>query len=150
MSYIKHVSMYDTHKPNYKIRHDLIRQGNRLEDELKIKIEEVESNNSLTYEEQDQIIDELDKTYSKNFMALYTKAWMLEAEEVKNDWFINVFCKSFTDGRHNITQKQMDIFARYCRSNEETFKSGEYYCIANNRHIALNTKRMTVLLTTIQ
>jgi hypothetical protein len=116
--------------PRYEKRKALIELAHKLEDKRNEETAIIPND-----DEGDALFDRVFEKYSALYMPLYQKVRALAYCQPKNEWFCNVFCKSFEDGHHNISAKQADIFSRYCQSDDNTWRSNEYYCVVNNRLI---------------
>lgn len=142
MGYIVNMSIFDDY-PNRQKRKKLIEKGHALEDERDAKLEELDkkyADKIITDDEFEAELTRILDCYGDQYMSLYHQAWMLKHHTVKNDWFVNTFCKSFADGKHKVSQKQTLIFEKYCRPDNDTWRNSKYYCIAGNRHITYSAK----------
>lgn len=99
-------------------------------------------NDNLTDEEFDNIKEIENKTLSSisdKFFKVVLIQRSLEFPNCKNEWLVNIFCKSFVEGEHKISKKQLEIFLRYAEEDEYTYKTYERYLNANGYFITVNS-----------
>ena len=94
-------------------------------------------------DEYDARIKEINNTIMARFWAICLAESALCYPEPKNEWF-RKFVDSFEDGITNISEKQYNVFVRYCEEDRDTWRTGERHCRIANRFItvtAINTRR---------
>lgn len=83
-----------------------------------------------------EMCDAIEKKYSTDAITL--KIYALEYPETKNSWFIN-FVESFGNDcfEKRITEKQANVFRRYCEPEHETnyYRGQKYYVRSGNKFV---------------
>lgn len=106
------------------------------------KFIELLDNDNLTDEEFDKIEEIENETLSSirdKFFKVALIQRSLEFPDCKSEWFVNIFCKSFSEGEHKISKKQLEIFLRYAEDDEYTYKTYERHLNANGYFITVNS-----------
>ena len=87
----------------------------------------------------DARVEEINATTKARFDEIYATERALCYPESRNEWFMN-FVASFADGITSISEKQYNVFSRYCERDNDTWRTGSTYCRIGDRFITLTWK----------
>jgi hypothetical protein len=128
---------FDHIRRNWDKRLSLHREAERL-----LKKANQEMDEAIEIEDDDDYdarMEEINATTMARFNEIYATERALCYPEPRNDWFKN-FVASFADGITCISEKQYNVFGRYCESDNDTWTTGSRYCRIGDRFITLTWK----------
>ena len=122
---------------NWDKRLALHREAERVLEKLNRELEEaIDIENDDEY---DARLEEIDATTRARFNEIYATERAMCFPEPRNEWFKN-FVASFEDGLTYISEKQYNIFGRYCEQDDDTWRTYSRYCRVGDRFITLTWK----------
>lgn len=126
---------------DYQKRMELLSECRELETAIKAKLAELDADDTLSGDEYDRLSEEAFDEYRAEHTRKWTEAFFLQFPK-RRGWFADTFIASFGEcDNKQLSIKQTEIVAKYCVSDDATWKTGKTYCRAGDKMITLDIPR---------
>lgn len=122
---------------DYQKRMLLLDECRKMEAAFRTKLAELDSDETLSNEEYNRRSDELYNEFCAAHSRKWKEAFFLQFPARKG-WFADTFIASFGEcDNRRLSAKQTEVVAKYCVSDDATFKTGKTYCRAGDKMVTL-------------
>ena len=126
---------------DYQKRAKLLSECRELETAIKVKLAELDADDTLSDDECDRLSEEAFNEYRAEHMRKWTEAFFLQFPK-RRGWFADTFIASFGEcDNRQLSIKQTEVVAKYCVSDEASWKTGKTYCRAGDKMVTLDIPR---------